>query len=261
MSAGNPPPSQPAEPSQAQAAERPQAAQKPTAPKVTPVAAKQSAPLINGSDPTTSLASLNNKKENVSNSPASPFKNVEVRDINGDGVPDLWVYYNPLRPTEVLRQEEASHGDGRVDTWTYFQNGKLVRREVDTKGKGSADTIYYYENEQIVREDRDENGSGYVSFRAIYKNGRRAKVEEDTTGGAKMDHWIYYDTSADGDVVLKEERDLNGDGAVDVWTYYENGRLVRRDVSAAGLEILYQQDQLPSPPADPKQGSGAQLVS
>ncbi len=53
--------------------------------------------------------------------------------------------------------------------------------------------------------------------------------------------------------MLKEERDLNGDGAVDVWTYYENGRLVRRDVSAAGLEILSKQDQLPAAPAAPTQ--------
>ena len=251
-SAGSPPQSQPAEPPQSQAAERPQSPQ-PIAPKVTTVAAKQSSSPVNGSDPTTSMASVNNKTESLSKPPASPFKNVEVRDISGDGIPDLWIYYNPLRPTEIIRQEEASHYDGRVDTWTYFQNGKLVRREVDTKGRGTADTVYYYENEQIAREDRDDNGSGHVSFRALYKNGRRAKVEQDTAGSGKPDHWIYYDTTKDGDIVLKEERDLNGDGAVDVWTYYENGRLVRRDVSAAGLEILSKQDQLPSSPADSRQ--------
>jgi antitoxin component YwqK of YwqJK toxin-antitoxin module len=234
------------------APEPPQPDAKPADTKVTTVTGKQSAGPSASSTPPTALASLNNKKENLSNSPASPFKNVEVRDINGDGVPDLWIYHNPLKPTEIVRQEEASHGDGRVDTWTYFQNGKLVRREVDTKGKGTADTIYYYGNDQIIREDRNDSGTGYVSFRAIYKNGRRAKVEEDTTGAGKMDHWIYYDTNADGDVVLKEERDLNGDGAGDVWTYSENGRLVRRDVSAAGLEILSQQDRLPSSP-DSKQ--------
>jgi len=54
--------------------------------------------------------------------------------------------------------------------------------------------------------------------------------------------------------------DLNGDGVADLWTYYENGRLVRRDVSAVGLEILSQKDQLPSPPAVPKNTSLPQLV-
>ena len=72
----------------------------------------------------------------------TPFKNVEVRDINGDGVPDLWIYYNPQKPGEIIRQEEASKGDGRVDTWSYFKDGKLVRREVDTKGHGKPDTSY-----------------------------------------------------------------------------------------------------------------------
>ena len=63
----------------------------------------------------------------------SPFKNVEVRDVNGDGMPDLWIYYNPQKPGEVIRQEESTKGDGRVDTWSYFKDGQLVRREVDTK--------------------------------------------------------------------------------------------------------------------------------
>ena len=153
-------------------AETPQSAQKPTGPKVTTIAMKE---------PPSTVASLS-KIESPSNSPSRPFKNVEVRDINGDGIPDLWIYYNPLKSSEIMRQEEATHGDGRVDTWSYFKDGKLVRREVDTKGKGTADTVYYYENDKIVREERDENGTGHVSFRAIYQNGRRAKVEADTSG-------------------------------------------------------------------------------
>lgn len=237
-------------PTQQNQAEPPQPAQKPTAPKVTTVAMRETS---------SAVASLT-KKESPANSPTSPFKNVEVRDINGDGVPDLWIYYSPLKPTEIVRQEEATHGDGRVDTWTYFSNGKLVRREVDTKGKGTADTVYYYDNDKIAREDRDESGSGHVSFRALYQNGRLAKVEKDTSGGGKTDLWIYYDTAKDGEVVLKEERDLNGDGVVDQWSYYENGRVVRRDLSAVGLELLSKQDQLPSSPADPKEVSRPQVA-
>ena len=39
------------------------------------------------------LASLS--RPPVSAPAPAPFKNVEVRDINGDGVPDLWIYDNP----------------------------------------------------------------------------------------------------------------------------------------------------------------------
>ena len=240
----------PGYPAQQNPTEPPQSASKPTAPVVTTVALKE----------VSSVAAPPSKIEIPSNSPTSQFKNVEVRDINGDGAPDLWIYYSPLKPGEIVRQEEATHWDGRVDTWSYFKDGKLVRREVDTKGKGSADTVYYFENDKIVREERDANGSGLMTFRAIYQNGRRARVEEDTNGAGKTDHWIYYDTTKDVETVLKEERDLNGDGAVDLWSYYENGRLVRRDVSAVGLELMSKQDQLPSSPADPTETSRPQLV-
>ena len=179
-----------------------------------------------------------------------PFKNVEVRDVNGDGVPDLWIYYNPQRPSEILRQEEASQGDGNVDTWTYFKDSKMVRRETDTRRSGRADTVYFYENDKILREERDETGRGTITYRASYQNGRLAKVERDSSGGGRADLWIYYDASKEGEVVLKEERDLNGDGVPDMWSYFENGRLARRDVSAIGLEILSNKDQLPAPTAE-----------
>ena len=177
----------------------------------------------------------------------SPFKNVEVRDVNGDGVPDLWIYYNPKKPDEIVRQEESTKGDGRVDTWSYFKDGKMVRREVDSKQLGRPDTVYFYENDKLVREERDETGQGSVTYRALYQNGRIAKVERDSTGAGRPDLWTYYDTSAEGEVVVKEERDLNGDGVPDLWSYYENGRLARRDVNAVGLEILGKKDQLPAP--------------
>ena len=194
------------------------------------------------------LASLS--RPPVSPTAPAPFKNVEVRDINGDGVPDLWIYYNPQKPGEVIRQEESTKGDGRVDTWSYFKDGKMVRREVDTKQIGRPDTVYFYDNDKLVREERDENGQGTMTYRAMYQNGRLAKVERDTSGSGRADLWIYYDTSAEGETVLKEERDLNGDGIADMWSYYENGRLARRDVSAAGLEILAKKDQLPASPAE-----------
>ena len=192
----------------------------------------------------TTIASLS--KPAVAQTPPSPFKNVEVRDLNSDGVADLWIYYNPQKPGEIIRQEESTKGDGRVDTWSYFKDGKMVRREVDTKQLGRPDTVYFYDNDKIVREERDEAGVGSITYRAIYQNGRLAKLEKDTNGGGRPDLWIYYDASQDGEIVLKEERDLNGDGVADLWTYYENGRVVRRDVSAVGLELLSKKEELPA---------------
>lgn len=179
-----------------------------------------------------------------------PFRNVEVRDVNNDGVPDIWIYYNPQKPGEIVRQEESTKGDGRVDSWSYYQEGQLVRRDVDRRGSGRPDTIYYYEKDTIVREERDENGQGRMTYRASYQNGRIEKVEKDSSGQGRPDLWIYYDTSRDGEIVVKEERDLNGDGVADLWSFYDNGKLVRRDVNAPGLEILSKQDQVPQPTAE-----------
>jgi antitoxin component YwqK of YwqJK toxin-antitoxin module len=237
-------------PTQQNRTDAPQPAQEPADANITMAALRKD---------TVGLAS-SSKKETPSSSPSRPFKNVEVKDVNGDGVADLWIYYNPLKAGEIVRQEEATRWDGRVDTWSYFKDGKLVRREVDTKGRGAADTVYHYENDKMVREERDENGNGHVSFRAIYQNGRRVKLEEDTSDRGKIDHWIYFDTTKDGEIVLKEEKDLNGDGVVDLWSYYENGRLARQDVSAVGAELLSKQDRLPSSPADTKNTLRPQLV-
>lgn len=179
-----------------------------------------------------------------------PFRNVEVRDVNNDGVPDIWIYYNPQKPGEIMRQEEATKGDSRVDSWSYYQGGQMVRRDVDRLGSGRPDTIYYYEKDKIVREERDEVGQGRMTYRASYQNGRIDKVEKDSSGQGRPDLWIFYDTSQDGEIVIKEERDLNGDGVADLWSFYENGRLVRRDVNAPGLEILSKQDQVPLPIAE-----------
>lgn len=199
---------------------------------------------VGGAEHNAQLASLPSRP---TQSPPSPFKNVEVRDVNGDGVPDLWIYYDPQRPGEIIRQEEASKADGQVDTWSYFKDGKMVRREVDSRQSGRPNVVYFYDNEKLVREERDESGRGSVTYRAIYEDGRLAKVERDSNGAGRTDLWIYYDAHRDGEVVLKEERDLNGDGIPDLWSHFENGRLVRRDVSAIGLDILAQKDQLPAP--------------
>ena len=205
---------------------------------------KNETKIDNKKEDLSTLASLDKKKISPT-PPSSPFKNVKIRDINQDGVPDLWIYYNPRKPGEIIRQEEDTNGDGRVDTWSAFHEGKLVRREVDTQGNGRPDTVYYYEDDKIAREERDENGDGRPSFRAMYQDGHLARVEKDIDRDGKIDLWITYDTNQTEEVIIKEERDLNSDGAVDLWSYYEGGRLVRRDVSAVGLEHLSKQEKNP----------------
>ncbi|MFQ5683285.1 MAG: hypothetical protein ACE5HC_08445 [Candidatus Binatia bacterium] len=210
----------------------------------------KSAPTVSTSSHPGPIASLS-KRETSSSQPRHRFKNVDARDINQDGTLDLFIYYNPRKPGEIIRQEEDTNGDGKVDTWSSFNEGKLARREVDTQGNGTPDTVYYYKDDQIAREERDDNGDGQPAYRALYQNGHLAKVEKDIDRDGKIDLWTTYDTSQTDKVVLKEERDLNSDGAVDLWSYYKEGRLVRRDVSAVGLEHLSKKEKsLPEVPTE-----------
>jgi hypothetical protein len=174
-----------------------------------------------------------------------PFKNVEIKDLNNDGIADLWIYYSPQNSGEVLRHEESSKMDGRVDTWSYFKDGKLVRRDVDNRGNGRPDTVYYYEGQKIAREERDESGHGRMTYRADYQNGRLSRVERETLGNGRPDLWITYDTSIEGEAIAKEERDLNGDGFPDLSSHYQQGHLVRRDLNLIGLEIFSKQEEAP----------------
>ena len=52
-------------------------------------------------------------------------------------MPDIWIYYNPQKPGEIIRQEEATKNDGRVDAWSYYKDGQMIRRDVDRKGQRS----------------------------------------------------------------------------------------------------------------------------
>jgi hypothetical protein len=225
--------------------------QSPTEPAVAQGGAARTAPTVPPASGNIAVASVS--KGPPGSIPPTQFKNVEVKDINGDGVPDLWIYHNPRNPGEIVRQEEATKYDGTVNAWSYFKDGKLVRRDVDSQGQGRPDTVFYYTDDKIAREERDESGTGRISYRAIYQNGRLAHIEKDTRGEGKIDFWIHYDTNRSEEIIITDEKDMNGDGIPDLWTYYENGRVVRRDVSALGLELLVKQEQISLPVADVKE--------
>jgi len=194
------------------------------------------------------LASLGSKKEASPENPNSSAKNTATRDVNRDGEPDLWIYYDPLKPGQVQRQEEDTNWDGSIDTWSYFIGGELDQRKVDSDKDGKADRWFFYENQSLAREEWDKKGDGQPNVRAFYSNGGLAKVEKDLNQDGKMDLWITYDPDRSNEVMIKEERDLNSNGAVDIWSFYEDGRLVRRDVSTVGLDYLVKQEKpLPEP--------------
>ena len=62
-----------------------------------------------------------------------------------------------------MRSEKDLDGDGRIDTWNYYDaNEKLVRKERDVKGTGKVDYWEYWENGVIDRIGEDLDGDGQV---------------------------------------------------------------------------------------------------
>ncbi len=57
-------------------------------------------------------------------------------DLDGDGKPDLFVYFDPNGG--VRREERSSRADGRFDLVTTWKDG-VTRRARDTDGDGKAD--------------------------------------------------------------------------------------------------------------------------
>jgi hypothetical protein len=53
------------------------------------------------------------------------------RDTKGTGKPDTFeTYAQPNGGTAIVKREEDTDGDGRIDTVSRFQSGELVRREL-----------------------------------------------------------------------------------------------------------------------------------
>jgi len=88
-------------------------------------------------------------------------------DLDGDGIVDLWTFYGP---DGKVRRREASYGvtkgideiaiykdgeldlvlretnfDGKIDTWDYYEGGKLARRERDKSGAGRVEEWWTFE--------------------------------------------------------------------------------------------------------------------
>jgi hypothetical protein len=148
----------------------------------------------------------------------------EVFDDHGKGVPDRILYYDATG-TQVVRSEEDTNGDGRIDTWTDYKNGQIVNRRADTDGDGVVDTWTFYRDGQIVRLEQDTDGDGLPDRIEFYEGGHRVREERDRNGKAAV--ITYFDKN---DQPIQRDEDTDGDGVLDMRSYYRAGKLVRREV-------------------------------
>jgi hypothetical protein len=148
----------------------------------------------------------------------------ETFDDRGTGTPDRILYYDATG-TQVVRSEEDTNGDGRIDTWTDYKNGQIVNRRSDTHGDGTIDTWTFYHDGQVVRLEQDTDGDGLPDRIEFYEGGHRVREEQDRNGKAAV--ITYFDKN---DQPTQRDEDTDGDGVLDMRSYYKAGKLVRREV-------------------------------
>jgi hypothetical protein len=157
-----------------------------------------------------------------------------------DGLVDVVLHYDTRG--RVVRRDESSRLDGRLDTSASFIDGVLQRKDSDTDGDGTRDVWAYYDGAgELTRMESLASGGGRRT--EVYRGGRVAErlegdllsvfddagrlVKQGRKGaGDRMLAWRYFE--ANGDVTKEEEFDT--DGGLSAVAHYERGRLVRREL-------------------------------
>ena len=143
-------------------------------------------------------------------------------DRNRDTRMDAWLF---MDGTRVVRAELDEDFDGAVDRWEYYGDpavpaavksadglvprGALLRAEQATRGDGKVNRRESYENGQLASVDEDANGDGKTDKWETWSGGALKVMALDTKGTGKPDRRLVY--SADGSSPqLEVDRDGSG---------------------------------------------------
>ena len=143
-------------------------------------------------------------------------------DRNRDTRMDAWLV---MDGTRVVRAELDENFDGVVDRWEYYGNqavpaaagsgdglvprSALLRAEQATRGDGKVNRRESYENGQLASVDEDTNGDGQTDKWETWSGGALKVMALDTKGTGKPDRRLVY--PADGSSPrLEVDRDGSG---------------------------------------------------
>lgn len=123
-------------------------------------------------------------------------------------------------------REKKSSTTGKVDTWYFYEEGKLTRVERDRNHDGKPDIWDYYEGGQLTKRKCDNNFDGKVDAWITYKGGEIKSGEYDNNFDGKPDEWITYENG-----LAKEGKyDTDFNGVPDLFATFQNGQGVYEEV-------------------------------
>jgi hypothetical protein len=127
-------------------------------------------------------------------------------DRDADGSPDRWEYYEPAAGStpgdgtapRIVRAEEAHGPDAAISRREFFERGVLMRVEEDTDLDGRMDKWETYTEAVLSQVDLDLGGTGQADRRLVYgPSGDVLRVEADPDGDGRFEP-LAADTPATG---------------------------------------------------------------
>jgi hypothetical protein len=127
----------------------------------------------------------------------------------------LLLYPCCLSFAEVLTTD--TNADGKLDGWTYIENGRIERQEIDVNFDGRIDSVFIYGSSGQVREEiLDTNYDGKMDNWRLYENGELTVDSLDSNMDGMIDLWIHVVKGK----IMQIEKDTDGDGKPDTTTGY-----------------------------------------
>ena len=118
-----------------------------------------------------------------------PDKKVDKIGLStkNDGVEDRWAYL-AADGTTTTRIESASGGSGKVSRVEYLEQGVVVRVEEDTDGDGRVDKWETYDGPRLAVVGFDTLHRGAPDRRLVYGADGTVRIEIDTRGDGHFAH-------------------------------------------------------------------------
>lgn len=142
-------------------------------------------------------------------------------DTNGDGEIDTWAEYSQGKITKYTYDQNY---DGKADRWCFFRDNLIIRDELDINRDTKIDRWNYYEPAgEISRSEDDLDYDGKVEYIEYLKKGRRLRFTADNDRDGNIDEWGVFENGA----VKEKKWSYNNDNIIDKKALYKNGRKIK----------------------------------
>ncbi|MFO7181325.1 MAG: hypothetical protein DIU78_021665, partial [Pseudomonadota bacterium] len=112
-------------------------------------------------------------------------------DLNFDGVADSWLYFDASG--KLRRRERDYDRDGRIDEIALFRHGVLVEKHLATLLTNKLDTWEYYEGGRLARAERDSDGDRLVDQWWEYEKSGCPLIHSDANRDGRPDPEVTVD--------------------------------------------------------------------